>query len=60
VSPVDDDTVARFGLVARRSEIVWRNVPPAAIWVYSRAGGAREAVVERDPIVLNRTAAPDR
>lgn len=37
VSPIDDETVARFGLVARRSEIVWQNLPPAAIWVYSRA-----------------------
>jgi phosphatidylethanolamine/phosphatidyl-N-methylethanolamine N-methyltransferase len=36
-SPVDEATVARFGLDARRSEIAWLNVPPAAIWVYSRA-----------------------
>ena len=37
VSPVAQDTIERFGLVARRSEIVWANLPPASIWVYSRA-----------------------
>jgi phosphatidylethanolamine/phosphatidyl-N-methylethanolamine N-methyltransferase len=36
-SPVAHAAVERLGLVARRAEIVWLNLPPAAIWVYSRA-----------------------
>jgi len=35
-SPVARATVERLGLVARRAEVVWLNLPPAAIWVYSR------------------------
>lgn len=35
-SPVARETIDRFSLVARRTEIVWHNLPPAAIWAYSR------------------------
>ncbi len=37
VSPIDKKIVDQMGLIASRNKIVWQNLPPASIWIYSRA-----------------------
>lgn len=37
LSPVRDDVLAELGLVARRGELVLRNVPPATVWTFRRS-----------------------
>lgn len=36
-SPVSRDVLDELGLVAHRAGVAWRNVPPAAVYVFTRA-----------------------
>jgi phosphatidylethanolamine/phosphatidyl-N-methylethanolamine N-methyltransferase len=48
--PLADDVADRLGLAVRRGEFVLRNVPPATVYVYTRAAAA--------PPVAEASAAP--
>ena len=39
-SPVNEQLMAEFGLVGRWVERIWRNMPPARVWVYRRKAEA--------------------
>ncbi|HBK56223.1 MAG TPA: methyltransferase type 12 [Xanthomonadales bacterium] len=37
VSPVPIEVLSELGLIATRSRLTWWNLPPATVWVFSRA-----------------------
>ncbi|GIX35209.1 MAG: phospholipid methyltransferase [Lysobacteraceae bacterium] len=41
--PVRAEVLEELGLEARRGQVTWRNVPPAAVWVFTRKGEGRAA-----------------
>jgi phosphatidylethanolamine/phosphatidyl-N-methylethanolamine N-methyltransferase len=42
--PLSAELVAEHGLAGRREQVVWSNLPPAAVWIYRRMQAAVQGV----------------